>query len=97
MRDTDLAGIPQSITQAKRDALLAELGLVQLDHIRSLVFHANAITAEVIATDDNGDYLVEHNEVMIHTIVIPLVAESKVVKTEDGRTGIPGMRYDDDD
>jgi hypothetical protein len=78
MRDTDLAGIPQSITRAKRDALLAELGLVQLDQIRELVFHVDAITAEVIATDGNGDYLVEHNEVMIHKIVIPLVAESKV-------------------
>lgn len=80
MRDADLDGIPQSISRARRDELLGSLGLVTLDHIRSVTFHWTSIEVEVIATDAGGDYLVENNEMKVHTIIIPLVAESKQVQ-----------------
>jgi hypothetical protein len=83
MRDKDLEGIPQSITTPARDKLLAELGLVQLNHIRSVSFHPRSIELEVIATDDEGGYIAEGDELRVHTIVIPIVAASNETSRSD--------------
>lgn len=70
----DIPGVPESITRAQYQSLLAAIGLPDLDRLRSLEFRADGIYAEVLAVDDAGRTLVDRmaNDVVIHRVYIPV-------------------------